>query len=789
MATTTLSVKYRPLKIGFLVRDGSVEDLVDAAGINTLLWGGIHNPIIPISSTNKDYCSQLIKLFSVDVLFAVSHTAEIDEIIKNNPFLRDPGRYAENIFYEDWHTKKNILGYLDSINIVDYYWEKEFKNKPKRYKSNCVLVKWDNADACSDLFSILFGCFPTSYNLKDDFHNAFLRGLKSKEIIIPQSGFIDKNLAKSINPIAATTLELDGYGGTWRGDGLYVGSESDFIDLLYFWNLRASGLTLEFLPKDHVDRFDESIKAYIKRLDDAPNRNPNIEDWINIYYRGDHKDIQHIVKKFQGRKRFALSHCDEVIWNGLNIKPANYYFDCQQVLASVEKNYGRYSVSIALPEKKFISAEREKQDGNIGSQHLAVSIDPIGDFGYPEHTLKPPFIRALNEFYSREIEFDPWRVRSEREGIGVIIQVHDNSLSLYPIPHQKLIEKIFDLAGFRSIMSQAGLLAKQIIHGMREDNPLEACRVFKITGVRRLLASPRTANGKRIKWSEATKFIWENNFSKFENLYIESRDRKKLGTNKVFNYLVKKNVFSPKLNVLPKILRTKKDFRCRNCGLKEKILLKHFQANWECPFCGYVHFMPSHIEEDFQSQANKYWRFARSGLFAKENNQEGAIPVIVSLLTFARIFNSHKLIYSTSLNLKNSKISEIDFCILQYQRGDEIQFGIGECKSEGQKVNQQDIDNLKQVQGDINKLGIDCYIIISKMADIYEADELQLFRSLKNENRKFVILSNKELEPYHPYWEIDETDRLPENYALDMRGMHRNSLFLYLRENSNSQNG
>jgi len=199
--------------------------------------------------------------------------------------------------------------------------------------------------------------------------------------------------------------------------------------------------------------------------------------------------------------------------------------------------------------------------------------------------------------------------------------------------------------------------------------------------------------------------------------------------------------------------------------------------------------MPSHIEEDFQSQANKYWRFIRSGLFAKENNQEGAIPVIVSLLTLARIIDSHKLIYSTSLNLKNSKKCEIDFCILQYQHGNEIQLGIGECKSEGQKLNQQNVDNLKQVQDDINKIGIDCYIIFAKTADSYEADEIQLFKSMRDENRKFVILTNRELEPYHPYWEIEEKDRLPEKYALDLMGMHRNSLFLYLSENGDLENG
>ena len=67
MATNSLSIKYRPIKIGFLIRDGSIDDLVKAAEINTLLWGGIYNPIIPVSKSNKDFSNQLLSLFSVDV--------------------------------------------------------------------------------------------------------------------------------------------------------------------------------------------------------------------------------------------------------------------------------------------------------------------------------------------------------------------------------------------------------------------------------------------------------------------------------------------------------------------------------------------------------------------------------------------------------------------------------------------------------------------------------------------------------------------------------------------------
>lgn len=778
MSTSNLSVKYRPVRIGFLVREGNLDDLIKVAGINTLLWGGVYNPVIPVSATNKEFASQLLSLFSVDVLFAVAHSKEIDELTNANPFLKDPSHYAEKIFFQDWHTKKNVLGYLDSLNIVDLYWEKEFKHKSARYKSNCLLPKWSSDDPLHPLFSLLFGYFPSDYNLKEDFQNAFLKGLKSKEATIPDAGELSGDFAGAAMPINVTASELRGYGGTWRGNGVFIGSSTDFTDLVYFWNLRASGLNVVFLPKENTSRFKTYIKSHIKSLDQAPNENPKFEDHITIYHRDTHKTAQGIAQEFKGKRDFAYSHCDEINWNGLNIKPSTLYFEWQRTLASVEKDYGKYHLTASLPEKKFLSPDTHGR--NVDSQQLVASIDPFSEFGYPGHTLKPPYLRQLNEFYGREIHFDPWSTRVERDGIGMIVKASDTSISLYPISHSKIIEKIYELAGFKATVSQAGLLTLQIIQGMRDSEPLEACRVFKITGVRKLLAAPETKKGGRVKRSNAIKTVWDANFSKFESLYIEARDSKRLRAGDAFNFLVKKRIFAPKLRLAYRLLRKRYEHKCRSCGLKEVILLSSYEGEWRCPSCHHVHYMPSYVGEDFQSRANRYWRFARSGLFAKDNNQEGAVPVIISLLVFARIFDD--MAYATSVTIKGSHKCEIDFSILQYERGEKIQFGIAECKSEGQAITAQDVSNLKMTQNKINELGIECYLIFSKAADTYSENEIALFRTLKDEGRKFIILSNKELEPYHPYWELSNVDELPEKYALDMSGMQSNAEFLYLKE-------
>jgi hypothetical protein len=88
MPTTSISLRHRPLRIGFLVRPDELQDLRKAAGLCTLLWGGIHNPLIPVSAPDDAFAHQLISLFQVDVLYPVESSEAIDRFVEKHPFLR-----------------------------------------------------------------------------------------------------------------------------------------------------------------------------------------------------------------------------------------------------------------------------------------------------------------------------------------------------------------------------------------------------------------------------------------------------------------------------------------------------------------------------------------------------------------------------------------------------------------------------------------------------------------------------------------------------------------------------
>lgn len=644
---------------------------------------------------------------------------------------------------------------MDSLNIIQYYWEEEFKNRNKRYKSNCAIIEWREDDPLKNLFAISFGKIPQIENLIDNFEESYVKGLKSRRIKLLPDEKIDSKIIDYIYPLLLTGQKLLGYTLNFKEYGIFIGDDNNFNDLISFWNLRASGVQLEFLSINYLERFTEYISTHIKKLDSIPNRNPNFDDWINIYYDNlKDEDVKKIIKELKSKKKIVLYHCSEISWNGLNIKPTSFYFNSDHVLANIDKPYDTYKVTFNLPEKKFIKDKRSR----TSSQIFAVTINPFTEFDYPEHTLKVPYIFELNEFYSSKIKFRPWKLRVQKDGIGIIIRGMENSLNLHPISFQSLFEQMFNHLGLKVSSSQAGLITKRIIEKLGD---IDGGRVFMIRGVRKLIQSLKSDDC--IERNRAKEIIWNNEqFRDHESLHIEHRDKKNLNTDDVFDFLLKNDFFRAGLKLI-----------CDNCRLDSWLSLIEIDDIWVCNYCGYKNRTSLHIRNRGD------WMFRKSGLFAKDNNQEGAIPVILTLLFFYRLFYGNDFIYSPSLNIiADSFRCEIDFCVLKRETEGSIKIGIGECKSENGKIDQKDIDNLIFICQKFQSANIECFPIFSKASNFYNNEEIELFKKLDTKRIPFILLTNKELEPYFPYYDIDD---IPQKYASSFEDMVQNSFHTYLR--------
>jgi hypothetical protein len=761
MNDVTLSLRYRPLRVGLLVRQGELADLERAAGIASLLWGGIHNPLIPIGPDTACFAEQLITLFQIDVLYPVGQSPEITAFTTAHQFLRTPRMSGSDLFVADWPSSRMRVTCLDSMNIIDRHWEKDFKARPQGYTSQCRLVSWDLADTERELLALSYGYFPTDINLSDDFQTAFVLGMRAGKTTIDPGTPLPEELSSTYTPLLLTAVDLEASGGGHRDwSGIYVGDAKNYDDLLTFWNIRAAGNALTFLPTNAQDRFALTTRAHVAWLDALPNRHPNIENNISIVSStATPQAIDDVVSAFPTQKRKLICQCDEVVWNGLNILPAEFHFGREQVLGFVDKRQGSYLATVTLPAKQFlvdpIDARRRVDD-----QYLAASLHPLGELAYAGYTLKPPFKTDLNVAYSRAIGIDPWSIRSERDGIGVLITRDEAHVRLHPMAQEAAIEALLGRTGLKLEISQAGRIATRLLEKLGD---IENVRVFKIRGVRNLVDGLSSTDA--IGRGGATKTIWnEGQFKQHEDLYIEQRNTPKLATSDVFDYMLRGDFFRAGL-----------ELHCEHCGLANWLSLRQIDDVWVCEYCGHRN------QTSLQVRNRGDWRFRKSGLLARDNRQEGAIPVLLGLLVLKRIFDHGDFLYAMSHNIKGPTWKcEADFIAAHSDRREGIEWIFGEAKSEGGCIDVNDIENASRLVNAVREQGMTGHAAFIKTANSFQESELNLFRQLSDAGIPPVLFTNRELEPYQPYWEAGTPDKVPHQHPMSFSDLARNADHRYL---------
>jgi hypothetical protein len=756
MATVNLTVKHRPVRIGFVVRVGEAIDLERVSSFCALFWGGMHDPIIPVASADDASADALVGAFQVDVLFNVAVNDATTGFIARYPTLRHPRLHARDLVHRDWRSKKHVAAYLDVLNAIDKYWEQDFKHAAAGTDSGCRLVTWDEADPLSLAFRLGFGAYDSGLNLMHNFEEAFINGLRATKVAIAPDAAVPADLARKTTPMRLTGADLRGSGGsfrTWTG-GLYFGTAGDVADLTTFWNIRAGGAAIEFVCLKALERLKPLARAHLDALDALPQRHPNIEDHIAVFFRKEQDAVLAAMKDLPVKKRLLLCEVRGGAGDVSAAEPAMFHFDWGFALGLIDRDDGAYAVTLSLPEKRFLHPARLTQR----EQQLAVSVEAHGDFGYPEHTLQPPFRQGLNEFYGRQIQLGPWSVRSEPGGIAVFTGLDEKTVHLRPIKHAAVVEALFEEAGLGIEPSQGGRLADRLLEAL---GGYESTRVFKIRGVRNLIQGHGSQDA--VGRGDATGAIWNGGqFKDHERLYIEARETKALTADTTFDYLLKHNFYRAGL-----------EFKCDSCGLTSWLSLRQVDDHWICEYCGHSNTTSLHVRNRGD------WRFRKSGLLAKDNNQEGAIPVLMTLLALGRVVDSDRLLRLTSVNVtKGIPSCEIDFVALHH-RGDEISCGIGEAKAAGGSIDAQDIENLKRAADALRKAGIAPYLIFAKTADTFRPEEGALFKAASGEGFDVILLTNRELEPYRPYADGPRDDKLFEPYASSFAHMATNTAARY----------
>ena len=167
----------------------------------------------------------------------------------------------------------------------------------------------------------------------------------------------------------------------------------------------------------------------------------------------------------------------------------------------------------------------------------------------------------------------------------------------------------------------------------------------------------------------------------------------------------------------------------------------------------------------------------RSGIFGRDDNQLGGVPVAVTLQQLDTSLHEQPVMYSPAMNFRSAGADiepcESDFVVVVTGAlgisETPVQILIGEAKTGG-SIDEQDVRKLGKLAEAIQTHLGQCFILFSK-TEVFTPDEVSLARTLNSQYQFGVILwSHEELEPYFLYERA--ADRLGRNrYASTLTDM------------------
>jgi len=752
MNSIDVRIRYRPIRIGWCIRNKNLDDYERALKMTHTLWGGKLNPIIPIG--NLDFAKQLVDLFRVDVLFPVIETSEISEFIDLFPYLPWP-LLGNDMFVQGFRGKEPaFLDIYQAIRLL----RRNLIKEQRLSDVGITLYLWDSDDPLSLSLLATFGSYPSVNDTGTDYDKLISNFLLCENKIMNKNDEIPHDAFRKHSKNSLTAYQLFGYPSRrLHGSGLYVGNAKDFDDLVAFWNLRAAGMNLYFYDPDYSDRLAGFRDAYLSELRSYQSDKSEFGRCIEVWAKKSKYDNFDLT---DFGKDILRCQEDEVVWNGLNIQPSILHFEERTVLGTISDSPHR-SLGFLLPPKPI-------HDTKYFYLHLVATISLWSDLWDERYTLKTLNIPELNEFYGRNLYFMWNQVRVEPDGIGIIIESFRDSITLNVLKLRDVVDNIFSAFGMRTKTSEAGLKIDRLINQM---GGIQGCRVFKIAGVRDLIK--RYKANETFTKSNAIQIIGQNdpntgkpNFEKYENLVIESRPwKKKLKPTDVFKSLIRQGVFRVGLKL-----------QCSHCKLSFWKSIDDIKGKTLCEYCGELSDITTQLSD-------RDWAYRKSGIFEFDENQAGGISVALTLQQLdSRGLDRFNYVTATEILPDTVKINkcESDFIIISQDHDGNVSLVLSECKT-NDKISAQDVEKLSKVADSFPHNRIKTYLLFSKLAQFSEEEAQHCKKGQERYRNRVIMFTDRELERWFIY---EDTEKLfvVDRHALRWEDLAGNTVNIFFEK-------
>lgn len=755
MDSINVSQYTRPLRLAFLANNTTYKEAVRS---NTSLWGGQFNPIIAVkktdSSKEKERNLNILKDFDPDFIVNLTNQkiSYIEGAFPNGILTK---KYLSKFeFYGKNPQGKYVIGCgLTILPVIHTVWEKE--TKTIKGKSNAVFIPTESEKEWADFIIFQFGTYLDSY--EPDFTTLYKQYVKPEEIKFNVKKFDEKNIFKKFSPISLTGYNIDVYAHnswTYSSHIIYLGQLKKWKDFVEFWNIRATGRSVMFLPFEHYQKFKNTLDSFIKKANYEINENIRNEACLLASPNINQTQLQEVSKWIVNKigKSIPMSY-DNQLWS------KRERFLGGQVIYSGEIKNTDASDTLVISDR-YITAFKLLQPDIIQNTKYAFPRKlwaNVLNFSGPfrsQYAFTFPVDKNVEEVVQRDFFISGFdNTRLSRDGIVKYPQYPNESCKAFPVETFTILEALCKSAGLTIKMSRSGILTNNIINYL---GGLENCRVFKISGVREAF---KEMNKKgELPVNDIIKIIGTNWKPEHAELVVDFKLGKLLTPEKTFQHLIDEKLIRPGLN-----------FTCKQCQTEKWYGMNEFTDKFTCPFC--------FSEQNIPRLDTLPWHYKTNGILGLSGVGFGTLPVIVSLWRFSHLETLRNAQWHTSITVKDIKRSdferEIDYIYLITDSDNNYHLVLGEAKNYD-VLKRNDFKRMIEVA---ERFPVKPYLSFSTLRDSFSDKEKKEINNLSRKGFQIITLTRQELDPYDLFKRFD---KLKDKYAVTLEGFAHNTRILNL---------
>lgn len=616
MRSIHVSVRLRPTRFAFLVKPNDLRSLRKIFEINTCLWGGKYNPIIPVFARIPSWWDRVP--FRTESPQAISNGYldyfEPDILVETQPGLGSSFGFAQDrivsvdqlLADDEGRFRFDLVSHGTSVDpLYRSLYEREFQFSKRRPDEIVRVTSEMTAQAA--MCACIFGAFPKDGVL------AQLRSLYD-EVFDPQELSLGPDTIRGLferfrkNPLHFTHEGLEVSYDYPLDPKVFIFDATKPIDLIDYWNLRAGIGTAVPIPMQYANELSSFVKSFVaSNYRPLPNNRNGVMIRPTLMFsrsiseeRSEALFAEHFKVDIAGAN--TIQKWYPAIWTNTSeiaVSPTRPTLKGAESssyisLGADESNIQFDSLSPAFAEKfggKFRWANVVKLDDLTYSDRLATV--------YPENYRDP----KIPNFGVRRGDTLP-----TREGYVVLADYLELGHSWTLETNTTAITRWLEGRGIKTAISGSGRATQQVVQTLGGLGSVAAIANPKI--VQLLESMSRKPLTKSIQHQ-----AFRNHISGAVKNGLWSRD--------AFRILVEQNAVEIGLEVC-----------CTKCGSWSWYALGDIANQFACHSCLKTFPFPA---TDPSGSKNTRWAYRVIGPFAQPNYAQGGYAAALSMRFFSKI--------------------------------------------------------------------------------------------------------------------------------------------------------